>query len=355
MTTAIDAGARLEAMMARASQLSDQSVDFSHAFNRALLEHRISEEWPPAWGNKLRVLIYGDFQPPKTDVRIDQLGITVYQEKQENTVIASAMCVLAATVDVGERSIDAIRDAIGRINLLLGAWTLTTFANCPCGWWSYVTHGTITGAGSEFSNDALLTVTDLLLGHDPLVLKKVNAALYWIRAPHGMVRNGYDVHVFRMYSGYWNAFECLVDAVHLLRPEEKSSRQERQARIDKYVQERDAKLTIADIDTLYSEHVNRGFVGKAKHALRVCFDVHADSYISECFTRTDKENRLCDVRNAINHGSIDAENPEERLRIDARLSKLQLMLLQILGYVVPCAAPAIEAFTGATKSSAPIK
>ncbi len=104
-------------------------------------------------------------------------------------------------------------------------------------------------------------------------------------------------------------------------------------------------ITAQHIDELYRSVVNPGFVGKAKHALSVCFEKVADDYIYECFDRPYRRNRLYEIRNAINHGEIDAENPEEKMRIDSRLHLLNLMLLQLFARIVPYSSPAIEGFT----------
>jgi hypothetical protein len=55
------------------------------------------------------VLIYGDFDPPETDIDYPQLRIVVEKEKQEGTVIRSARTVVQARVVVDERSIPALR------------------------------------------------------------------------------------------------------------------------------------------------------------------------------------------------------------------------------------------------------
>jgi hypothetical protein len=44
-----------------------------------------------------------------------------------------------------------------------------------------------------------------------------------------------------------------------------------------------------------------------------------------------KEERLYDIRNAINHGDVDAENPNELLRLEARLRRLWLILWRMFG------------------------
>jgi hypothetical protein len=52
-----------------------------------------------------------------------------------------------------------------------------------------------------------------------------------------------------------------------------------------------------------------------------------------------KQNRLYDVRNAINHGDIDGENPEELARVANRYRRLKLMVLGMFGRLVPFRFP----------------
>ena len=85
--------------------------------------------------------------------------------------------------------------------------------------------------------------------------------------------------------------------------------------------------------------MNPGLVGKASHALRVCFGDDADEYIKECFLLADKGDRLYDIRNAINHGEVDAENPKELIRIESRLSRLWLIVWGMFGRIIPFSAP----------------
>jgi hypothetical protein len=340
---------------ARARELTEKGLEFSHAFGRAWLEDSIKERWPSDWGDDFHVLIYGDFQPPDKDIIIESLGIVIHGDRMKNSVIKSALCVLKATVSIERQSIDAILDAARRINLLLGAWTLTTWANSACGWWSSVTHPSIADVTPPFYNDELSVVVPKLLELPLKARQRIEAALYWMRTPHRLLLNGYDIHVFRTYSNYWNAFECLVDAINMLKPRVEISRGEKQAQINDYLQERLGRITSGDIDMLYRTVVNPGFVGRAKHALQVCFGDHAGSYVLECFERVDEENRLYNVRNAINHGSVFGEDPDERLRIESRLSMLTLMLLQVFARLVPYSAPSIEGFTQRATGAVPTK
>jgi hypothetical protein len=85
--------------------------------------------------------------------------------------------------------------------------------------------------------------------------------------------------------------------------------------------------------------VNPSFVGEASPALRVCFEEEADHYIRECFTLPRRQDRLYDIRNAINHGDIDAENANELLRVESRLHRLWMIIWRMFGRLVPFPAP----------------
>jgi hypothetical protein len=327
-----------ERMLARASELQGEGIDRLLAHGIAWLEERI-RHWPSAWGDDLRVLLYGDFQVPDSTLTYPSLGITVHPEKQGNTVIRGAMTVLEATVRVEEKSVPALIDAARRINLLLGIYTLHEWGNAACGWWSWVTHDTGGGVLTKLTHDGIERSTSAVLALAPNVRRKVEAAMFWVREPRNLLMESYRPDILRIYSSYWNAFECLVEAVNIVKPLETHSKAAKQAQIDEFVKQRNGRLSAADIQECYQQIVNRGFVGKASHALNVCFGDNGARYAKECFQRLPKEDRLYDIRNAINHGEIDAENPRELLRVQARLHRLQMILWNMFGRIIPFPAP----------------
>ena len=150
---------------------------------------------------------------------------------------------------------------------------------------------------------------------------------------------GYRSDILSVYAGYWNAFECLVEAVCFLYPRPKLRPAEKQARIDTFVAERNGKLDASAISECYRAFVDPGFVDKAKHALKVCFPQRAEQYIVECFRMKPEEDRLYNIRNAINHGDVDADNPNELLRVDDRHSRLWMIVFGMLGSIVPIDRP----------------
>jgi hypothetical protein len=295
--------------------------------------------WPDSWGDDLRILIYGDFEPPAAVLAIPSLGITVFPERQQNTVICGARCVLEATVKVGERTVPALVDAGRRVNVFLGAYTLVEWGNAGSGWWSFVTHDAGGGVVTKLAHDDLPRAVDGILRLRPEVRQKVEAALYWVREPRNLLMESHRTDLLRVYSSYWNAFECLVEAVIAIRPMGKSDKRTKQQLLDEFVKNRGGRLTPDAVQECYQQVVSPGFVGKATHALRVCFGADADHYVRECFRLPDKKNRLYKVRNAINHGDIDAEHPEELIRVKSRLDRLWMIVWRMFGLLVPFPAP----------------
>ena len=332
-----------ESVLERARELHESGFEWGQASGKAFLEHRI-ENWPVGWGEDLHILIYGDFEPPIAEMHIESLGITVHPEKLKNTVIKSPMCVIEATVKIEKKNIASLVDAKRRINVFLGAWTIVNWGNNFISWWSYVTHGTGSGVVTLFDENELHgSINDILQLPKP-VRQKVEAALYWVREPRNPFWESYRSDLLRMYTAYWNAFECLVEAINIHCPQNKLSKSDKKREIDKFVSQRSGNLTAEDIQKCYQEIVNQGFVGKAKHALKICFPDNYEMYINECFTTQDPSEHLYNIRNAINHGDIDAENPDELIRIESRLSRLWLIVWQMFGRLVRFQAPVDSSF-----------
>ncbi len=185
-----------ETIRLRALELKAEGLEFSHAFSRAHLESLLNQ-WPSAWGDDYQVLIYGDFDPPDHELSFPALGIRVLPDRLENTVISSALTVLAARVKITERSIDQIVDAGRRINILLGAWTLVTWGNAPIGWWSHLSHSTGGGVKASIDHEDLDHALSGVV-HFPLkARRRLEAAMYWIREPSRSIR---EIHRSNLLS-----------------------------------------------------------------------------------------------------------------------------------------------------------
>jgi len=327
-----------EELIARINELKREGFSGTHAHGVASLESRV-RQWPPEWGDELRIVLYGDFEPPAAPHCYPALGITVFSEKKKGTLVQGAMTVIEASVKVGEKSLAGLIDASKRINLLLGTYTLYEWGNGVCGWWSSVTHGGMAGVGTKFSHDGIDASAMAILNLRSDVRFKIEAALFWIREPRSLLQLSYRSDTLRCFSSYWNSFECLVEAVNLVAPKTGSSREEKQNQIETFFHERAGRLTPQNIQDCFRTIIDTGLRGKATHALKVCFPNEGERYATDCFGVPDKKERLYDIRNAINHGNIDAENPNEVARIEGRLNRLWMIVWRMFGKFIPFPVP----------------
>src|SRR5690606_32602460 len=121
-------------------------------------------------------------------------------------------------VGVDGKTVSAVLDAMQRINVLLGAITLTTWANSSLGWWCSITHGSGGGVISDIDAGEVGAVVANISRLPKTVRRKLDAALYWTRIGRPSTMGSTEDGTLRAFVSYWNAFECLVDVVHLLRP-----------------------------------------------------------------------------------------------------------------------------------------
>lgn len=303
-----------------------------------MFEYRI-QSWPPDWGNELHILIYGDFQSPAHDIKFPSLRITVEAGQVRDSIIQSAFCVLKARVEVFERSIEGLVEAGSRINTLLQVIAATDWGGGANGWWSHITHGSMGGGSKKLEYNELELAISSLNDLPDRVRSRVKAAIHWIRAPKKLLRLSYGSDVLLEYAGYWNAFECLVEAVCMVQPQPKLSGSEKKEALNNIFAEHGGVLS-SDVVTEMHKVVNPGLVAKASHALRVCFPrEQAEHYINECFRVKPESNRLYNIRNAINHGTVDAENLQELIRVEDKNGRLWYIVFGILGLLIQIPRP----------------
>jgi hypothetical protein len=127
--------------------------------------------------------------------------------------------------------------------------------------------------------------------------------------------------------------------VCILRPQAKLGRAEKQAGIDAFVAEQGGRLDAAAVAEGYKRFVDPGFVAKASHALKACFPERTEQYVVECFRMKPEQDRLYNIRNAINQGDINADNPSEILRVEDRHRRLWMIVFGMLGLIIPIDRP----------------
>ena len=309
-----------------------QARGFEDAFDIADFEARIAE-WPEAWGDDLRIEIYGDFEPPEKDLTFPELRITIHREKVEKTIISGARCVLRATVGIDGKTHEALIDASDRINTLMGIFTYLNLGNPGCSWYCRMFRGSITGGTGVFQEEEMQVAIRHFQALSDRIRPHVRSALYWIREPQALLMESHRSDLLRVYSGYWNAFECLVEAAY--QAGKKPSPSEKRALLRKFIEEHGPLDNAASIDRCFREIIDPGLKGRASQALRAFFPEKKDAeyYMEECFTRPDKEERLYDIRNAINHGTIVIDDPLELQQMERRLFRLKMIVLRMLGAI----------------------
>jgi len=339
----------LDRMFARARELQEEGKGFSEATSIASLEHRIETWLSPAkkFDGYLPIVVYGDFEAPEAELSLPELGITIDPTPVEEETAFRAYCVLKGKITVKEQSLEAVCDASRRLNLFAGVWVLAHWAHSPVKWWSYITHGTDSGAVDKLDEEDCLPAIKLFQGFQGKLQKAVHAALYWVQEPHRSFLDAPQNNALRIFTAYWSAFECLVAAVTAVRPMPKLTKSEKQKAIDDLLgtwRTKDDPFPTLDRErvTKLNQIVNPGLPVRSEHVFKVLFndDAQVEKYMDQCFSRSDKQNRLYQVRNDISHGNIDASDLRELIRVEARIIELWLIVWGMLGRLVPFSTPA---------------
>lgn len=206
------------------------------------------------------------------------------------------------------------------------------------------------GAGNavdKLDKEDCLPVIKLIEGRHGELYKQVRAALYWMQEPHRSILDGPKKNALRTFTAYWSAFECLVAAVTAFRPMTKRTKQGKQKAIDDLLDAwRPKDETIPTLDrervTKLYQIVNPGLSVRTEYVFKVLFgdDAQVKKYMDQCFSRSDKLNRLYQVRNDISHGNIDASDLRELIRVEARVNELWLIVWGMFGMLVQLSTPA---------------
>ncbi len=136
-----------------------------------------------------------------------------------------------------------------------------------------------------------------------------------------------------------------------VRPMPKSTKQERQKEIDGLWdgwRTNDDPHPTPSLERVTELHriVSLGLPVRSEYVFKVLFsdDAQVKKYMDQCFDRSDKQNRLYQVRNDISHGNIDASDLLELIRVAARVSELWMIVWGMFGRLIPFSSPADRDF-----------
>ena len=319
----------------RHKQLMDEGYEGFVALGMSSIEY-ILKRWPEEWGEYFHFRIFGDFEPPSKDTIYEELGITVYSKNLIEDSLSIAHCILDAKIKLSEISSDGIIEATRNINILLGGWTYLTGGSTGCGWTTNLAlyPGNATYGSGPFDELDINTFTIRVLKLPPKVRSKVESAFFWAREPRKLSGDWFKLDTLRMFSSYWNAFECLVDAINYQNPRKKLSKDEKRKQLRQLLAKGADKITIEMVQEFCQTVIDPGLKDKAVHALQICYKNEHERFVDECFFTSERHDRLYEIRNAINHGEVDAENMMEVLRIRSRFKILWHIVWSMFGYLL---------------------
>lgn len=295
-----------------------------------LLEQRILRR-PAEWDGYLPVLIHGDLPLASEPVEFGALGIRLEAGDVQGSILRAAPRVLRLRVALPEFTVAGVIGALGRVDRLLDVFAAAGVARGACDWWCHIAAAESFTSGRGVLDDCVPALQSL----DELpreVARKLRAALRWMRRRETGI---YPVDVFRDFSAAWNAFECLVEAVCLLKPPPHAEGDHRTLSMRRFIAGRGADLSLADIERCHRRYIDVGLADKAAHAFKLCLGDQAEATFRECFRAHPAREGLKAIRNAINRGDLDVDNLEERLRVEDALARLRWIDSALLARLLP--------------------
>lgn len=321
-------------LLTTVKKLREEGASWVEAFGLAKLDMRI-KDWPQHWGDDVQASIYGDLEI-ETDVNLPVLGITIKADKvmpkgEAGFVFRAPYCY-TATVQVSSKDKEGVLEAVNRLEKFLAAWRTTDWGGSGINYWCHFFNGDgrVMSCLDSGKLDGIRKALSTIARYTDHQQRLIWRAAWWLRQCRRSIFVDPNPSVFGEYLAYWNALECLTEAVCDRRnPPETLTKLEK----DKAIQEYEAKhqtLTSGDIDKLYNEVVNPGLPRLIRHALTVCFGVVGEQYYAECFTRKPKYSRLYQVRNDIAHGNIVEYDLNARLRVETAQGRLWMIVNNML-------------------------
>lgn len=327
----------LDQLVATVKKLREEGRSTPEAWGLAWLDQQI-KIWPKAWGEDLQAQIYGDLEM-RVPVELPDLGIAINADKETPREGASAFVFGApyaytAKVRVSRKDKAGLLDAINRLERFLAAWNIVCWGGAIHYWCCFSSRGgsVIRVLDSKQLGQIRKTLSAIsrYTEHQQTLIWQ---AAWWVRQCRRSIFTDPNPSLFGEYLAYWNALECLIHAICDRWPPPKLTEQEKDRRIQEYVAHLGRRLASRDVDKLYNDVVNPGFAQLARHALSVCFGVVGDQYNTECFKKRPKQSRLYQVRNDIAHGNIVEYDLETRLRVEAALNRLDIIVINMLAFL----------------------
>ncbi len=316
-----------DALFERVKALRAEGHQSDAAWRLAYLESLL-DAWPAGWGEYFCPLVFGDFEPPESEFGSEPLGVWIEPTPLKGTVIRSARTVLRARVRVAERTVGGLKDAVTRLQLMLGVLSWTHYGS-PIHWWSYMTAPSIGGVTRKLEPGNSARIAELLALLPVKQSRRFRAALFWMRHQSALMHEGYRDHTFAQFAGYWNALELLVALAHDLQPPTAATDTERDDQVADYMSAVQGPIKAQHVRTMHRTIIDPGLQQRLRHALNVFVSESEDEYWNECFDTALGEWRLYRIRNGIAHGGLDIDDPEVARSIENRLGRLSIIVLSM--------------------------
>ncbi len=327
--------------MTTVKKLREEGKSYTAAHELAGLDMKI-RSWPKGWGEDLVASIYG-FLEIQVKVELPELGIIIEPKKEVpkkdgGKFVFGAPYAYSAKLELSSKDKESVLDARNRLEKFLSAWRMTEWPGREVNYWCYLFSkgggGVLTSLDNEKLEDikrALSTITKYTESQRALIWQ----AAWWLRQCNDSFFNNPNPSVFREYLAYWNALECLTEAICDINKPKKLTKQEKNSIINQYLSKINRVPNVEDIYKLYNHVIDPGLSQKIQHAFLVCFRHVGNQYYEECFKKQPKKSRLYQIRNDIAHGNIVEYELDDMIRVDEALNRLHIIdnnMLSILSH-----------------------
>jgi hypothetical protein len=311
--------------------------------------------WPEKWGNSFQVELFGSFRL-KGALSFKDLGVTIDGRREFGKANFGARWFYGAKVNVRTRDLAGFLNGLERLERAIGVLHLASvqsFRNCgpgvaiqyQCAFFEFE----VWGPELATSDWRAVDITEsrglaLSISADVAALEQSTAllvwrAVWWIRhARHDEFTGQQHPSLFLIYLSYWNALECLIQAVEFIKPPAKPSKNEKNAAVAAFFLRLARPPTAADVADCFHQLVNPGIKSRARNAFEFAEstdkEFRAVDAFDMCFDREPSDQRLYQVRNDIDHGNIVEFQLATRQRVQKCLGELSSIVLRLLHAVV---------------------